>query len=577
MDLNKSLNKWLLFLLVCFPPAVILFFIRNYSVNIPYMDQWDGFLDILVALREGSFDFSSLWAQHNEHRPLFPKIIMLLLASISHWNVIWEQYFSLFIQFGTLLLVFDISRRSLSNKNRVILKIIASMLLFSMVQYENWSWGWQIQIFLNIFAVTFTVWTIAKYPDSWIGFFLAILGAIIATYSFANGMLIWIIVFFWILLANTPKKLPFVLIWLFTASGIILSYIYQYAKPSHHPSLLDFLEKPFDFIAFFLSYIGLPFGRFYYLTGSIIFGILGICILSYLIINAFIYRQNDFLKKYLPWLALILYALSSAILTGIGRSGFGAAQALYSRYTSFSLLFWVSLFVMMLIYIESLSHHRIIFSPRIIYSFAAVFFSFFVLCHSLSYAQGVTSFKNHFIRLSNIHHLLKYERRYGTDRHFSTIFPSMPKLFELIETLRQLKIGAFYEEIKEPSGIYIQGIYFNMAGTGGTRLFSNYDTLILDKDTQISLKIDITESADYEIFAELGFSSYNGMISIMIDESDIGETDCSISNGKKNYSAFKWINYGSTFLSKGDHVITINSTAAPNVINALVIKDSNKT
>src|SRR4030042_75966 len=232
MGLNKSFNKWLVFLLICFPPALILFFIKNYSVNIPYMDQWDGFLNILVAFKEDSLDFSYLWAQHNEHRPLFPKIIMLLLASASHWNAIWEQYISFFIQIGTLLLIFDISRRSLPIQNRAIFKIITSILLFSMVQYENWSWGWQIQIFLNIFAVTFSVWALSRWPDNWFALILAILGAIIATYSFANGMLIWVILFFWILLANTPKKLLFVLIWLFTALGIFLSYIYQYEKPS---------------------------------------------------------------------------------------------------------------------------------------------------------------------------------------------------------------------------------------------------------------------------------------------------------------------------------------------------------
>lgn len=575
MEPYKSFNKWFVFLVVCFPPAIILLFIKNYSVNIPYMDQWDGFLNILSAFKESSLDFSHLWAQHNEHRLLFPKIIMLLLASISHWNVIWEQYFSFFIQFGVLLLIFGISRRSLSIQNRIIFKISSSILLFSMVQYENWAWGWQIQIFLNIFAFIFSIWALSKWPGSWFGLILAILGAITATYSFSNGILIWIIVLFWILLANTHKKLIFILIWLFAASGIIISYIYQYEKPSHHPSLLNFLENPLEFFAFFLTYIGSPFGRFYNLTGSVLFGILGICILFYLLINLLIYRQNALFKKYLPWLAFILYTLSSAILTGIGRSGFGSTQALYSRYTSFSLLFWVSLFAMILIYIESMPHHKIIFSPKFIYPFAVILFSFFIICHSVSYAQGITSFKNHFIQLSNIDYLLKYERRYGTERYFSAIFPSLQKLSESIESLRQLKMGVFYKEIKNPSGIYIQGSYFNMAGRGGARLFTEYDALILDKNSQVSTEIDIPESADYKFSAELGFSPYNGLISIIIDESEIGKTDCRIINVKKNFYILKWIDYKNIPLSKGVHTITIKSINAPNMVKAITIKNSN--
>ena len=577
MGLNKSFNKWLVFLLVCFPPALILYFIKYYSINIPYMDQWNGFLNILVAFKEGSLDFSHLWAQHNEHRPLFPKIIMLLLASASHWNVIWEQYISFFIQIGTLLLIFDISRSSLPIQNRAIFKIITSILLFSMVQYENWSWGWQIQIFLNIFTVTFTVWIITKYPESWTGFFLATLAAIIATYSFANGMLIWIIIFFLILLANTPKKIPFVLIWLFTASVIILSYVYQYEKPEYHPGLLDFLKNPFEFLAFFLTYIGSPFGRFFYLKGSVVFGILGICIFLYFIIYAFVYRKNDLLNKYLPWFAIILYVILSAIITGIGRSGFSATQALYSRYTSFSILLWISLLGIVFIYVESLSRHEIILPRRVIYFFVVILFSFFIFCHSLSYAQGVTSFKKHFIRLSNIHYLLKYERRYGTERYFAMIYPSVPELFEAIKALRQLKMGIFYKEIRNPSGIYIQGSYFNIAGTEQTHLSSKDDTLILNKDANVSLKIDIAESTDYVISSELGFSSYNGLISIMIDGSEIGKTDCRIVNAKKSYYILKWVNYNNIFLSKGVHIITIKSINAPNILNAITIREKNIT
>jgi hypothetical protein len=217
-----------------------------------------------------------------------------------------------------------------------------------------------------------------------------------------------------------------------------------------------------------------------------------------------------------------------------------------------------------------------IFLKRIIHSSAAIFFTFFIFSHSLSYAQGIISFKKHSGSLSNIYHLLKYEKLYGADGMFSILFPSLPELFNAIETLKQLELGVFYKDIKKPSGIYIQGEYFNMAGTGGSRSFSRSGLLILEKDSQVSLKINIHKSGDYMLLADLGFSTDNGTIFLMVDESNIGKTDCGSINLKNNYRILKWVNYGKIFLSKGEHSITLKSLSGPNIVNAIAIEEINK-
>ena len=199
------INTMLTFLIICFPPLIVLFFIGNYAVNIPYMDHWDGFLNILNAIEKGSLDFSHLWGQHNEHRLIIPKIIMLLLASVSRWNVIWEQYCNLLIHAFTLFLIFNIWKKTLQPERdslTLLFRAFTSILLFSMVQYENWAWGWQIQIFLNVSAVCFTMWAMIKWPNNWFGLLLALVGATVATYSFANGMLIWVVVLLWFIVSK---------------------------------------------------------------------------------------------------------------------------------------------------------------------------------------------------------------------------------------------------------------------------------------------------------------------------------------------------------------------------------------
>ena len=308
--------------------------------------------------------------------------------------------------------------------------VLTSMLLFSMVQYENWSWGWQIQIFLNVFSVCFTFWALSYWENSWTGFIFAIIGATVATYSFANGILIWGIVLLWLLFSRSSYGTLFIIIWVLVASAITFSYFYHYTKPEYHPSLLGFSEHPFNFLAFFLTYIGSPFGIYFGLKSSIIFGILGVSTLLFFIFRLYLHRQHDLLEKSLPWLSIITYIIMSALVTGIGRSGFGATQALFSRYTTFSIFFWISLTALTFLYFNLPKPYRYFSSPKIASSIFILLFFPLLLFYSLSYAKGVIAFKKHFYRLTYIHSLLEYETIYNANKALSYIYPSGKYLFD---------------------------------------------------------------------------------------------------------------------------------------------------
>jgi len=570
-------NRWFKFLIICFPPLVVLFFISNYAVNIPYMDHWDGLLNILNAIEKGSLELSHLWGQHNEHRLIFPKIIMLLLASVSHWNVIWEQYFNLFIQVCTLFLILHIWKKTLQperNSLTSLFQFFTSILLFSMVQHENWSWGWQIQIFLNVSAVCFTMWAIVKWPNNWFGLFLAIVGATVATYSFANGMLIWGIVLLWFIFSKFRHRISFIFIWLSVASVIFLSYIYHYEKPAHHPDLLDFLEHPFNFLIFFFSYIGSPFGIFLGQKGSVLFGVFGICTFLFFFFSMYSYNHHDLLQRSFPWFGLIVYILLSAIITSIGRSGISALQALSSRYTTFSLIFWISLFALALPYLRVIYRPNKFIPPRLALTIVTIIFSFLMISHSFSYSRGVMAFKNHFSKLSHIHFLLGYEKLYGANDYFNVLFPSRNQLFLAIETLRQIKMGPFYKEITNPNGVYIACGHLDRSRTDNTNVMVKDDALMLLKNTQLSLEIEIPKSDDYEFLTELGIGPNYGFVSFKIDKIAVGEENCRKSLAVKNNKAFEWVNCGKISLSKGLHKIKIKSREGRIIIRAIAFRES---
>ena len=77
-------------LLALLPPAFLAWFIYRFGVDVPFADQWD-FVPLLDQLYSGRLTFEALISQHNEHRFLFPKMIMLALAYWSDWNVLWEM------------------------------------------------------------------------------------------------------------------------------------------------------------------------------------------------------------------------------------------------------------------------------------------------------------------------------------------------------------------------------------------------------------------------------------------------------------------------------------------------------
>ncbi len=71
------------------PLVFLLCVIFKYAVAVPYWDQWE-LVPLLEKMDAGGLTFHDLWAQHNEHRILFPKIIMLALARLTGWNTYYE-------------------------------------------------------------------------------------------------------------------------------------------------------------------------------------------------------------------------------------------------------------------------------------------------------------------------------------------------------------------------------------------------------------------------------------------------------------------------------------------------------
>ncbi|NEP05935.1 MAG: hypothetical protein F6K34_14550, partial [Okeania sp. SIO4D6] len=121
----------------------------------------------------------------------------------------------------------------------------------------------------------------------------------------------------------------------------IIIYFYDYQKPEVSPSLIPAFRHPEQTLQFFLAFLGSPLGSGFEispLTSSIFIGGVEIGIFCCLFIYLLKHIKNyHILERTIGWMMIAIYSIISALITAVGRVGFGVESALPSRYTTFSI------------------------------------------------------------------------------------------------------------------------------------------------------------------------------------------------------------------------------------------------
>jgi hypothetical protein len=344
----NSPARVLLLALTLVPLTVLIVDVIRYKVDVPFWDQWN-FVPLLGKSFEGGISFGDLWALHNEHRLFFPRLIMLGLAHLSGYNISYELALNILLAAAIFFLVLRRAKKVFSllgSPGFPWVAPILSLLAFSLHQGENWVWGWQVQIFLNVLAVVAGFMILASPEFKWINLFGGGVCGVVAAYSYANGLAYWLLGFFCLLLvsySSTRTKLKALAAWLGLTTVIFISYFFRFhpASPSGEP-LSYFAMHLWEYIKYILKYLGAPIIT--YQAYALFFGILCLSLFG-LTVRAFARKYGIAFAAMLPFLLLSLYAVASAALTGIGRVGFGTAQATSYRYVTFANLIWFSNFV----------------------------------------------------------------------------------------------------------------------------------------------------------------------------------------------------------------------------------------
>lgn len=334
MLVKKRLHIILPLVLIVTPVAIQCFYIYRFSVDVPWWDQW-AFVDLLQAWSRHEFGqvVNLLWAQHNEHRPIFPRLIMLMLAEFTGWNVRIEIYFGLLLSALLLIVIGLVFRKTVGNS--LWLFVPLAWLVFSLGQWENILWGWQITFYLQALATLGALYLLST--RSLRDAILAVLCAIVASFSSIGGLLSWPAGTLCLLGQRADRKRW--LLWGLTGTLAIGAYFVGYVPPRHHPSPFAALSQPVETALFFTANIGAPLGG-----GSLLLSrAMGICLVLLLLVYLCQQLRETRMKskglveaEFLPISMIIVSLLTSAVIA-IGRMGFKNPDwAMNSRYITFA-------------------------------------------------------------------------------------------------------------------------------------------------------------------------------------------------------------------------------------------------
>lgn len=334
----RRVTKYLL--LTALPLGTLIIFLYVYSVDIA---TWDAFAftgSMLKKLDTNTLTFRDFLSHWNEHRIVLGKIILFLNIIYNGWNIYYELAINVLFAIGTSIIVYRAIERlgNLSAIKRATIYFISAWIIFSLSQSANWFSGFQMQILMCVFFAVWSIYLLAYSNNNSV--LMSMILAILATFSFGNGMIVWLsggVLLFRYFTDNKSAKIWLILFWLL--AGVISIYLYFYGLNypiSEAPQKIVFwLTHPYVPAYLCLTYLGAPLalGK---RSLALVAGSVGVGIQLYYLFKT--YRNWN--RNKIFWIGADIFVIFSALMTAWGRSETTSAT-MAGRYFSISMLFWV--------------------------------------------------------------------------------------------------------------------------------------------------------------------------------------------------------------------------------------------
>jgi len=332
----------------CSLPALVAFWMMwKHWVPVPFWDEWDTPGAQIASYYRGTLNFAQLFSQHNEHRLFFPRLVWLPMAILAGWDVRHEMVLTfLFVCLACVGLYQLLRSSDGSEGGRLFLFGLINLLLFSPRQYETFLTGAQGQTFVPTFALLLALLvnlSLISLPAKTI---VNAALALVSTYSFGNGMLLWLLAFPLhtrsaadLSPGASRTRILSRTAYVLAAAVCVASYFISYRHPPLSPPVISPIAQLPAIARFVVVWIGSLFD----VGAPAICGTVLLLLFVGLTTAALLQiRRSGLWRPHYPWLILGSYTLISGVVAAIARLGFAYSMAGDARYTAFSVFFYIA-------------------------------------------------------------------------------------------------------------------------------------------------------------------------------------------------------------------------------------------
>ena len=184
---------FLLAMVAIVPAGLMWHWVSTSWVPLPFWDEWHTPGSQFESWKRGTLTLAEMFSQHNESRLFFSRLLYFSLEQFGGWDVRKEIRVVFLGVCALCLLLLHLLRRTpgATPISTLLGWTLITWTCFAPVQVENFLYGIEIETFFPGFAIL----AAAAVNLSRLSFraktLLNITLAFVATYTFANGMLVW--------------------------------------------------------------------------------------------------------------------------------------------------------------------------------------------------------------------------------------------------------------------------------------------------------------------------------------------------------------------------------------------------
>jgi len=554
-------------LLMVLPAVLMLLYIKAYGVNVVIWDKW-AMVPLFDKLYTGDSSlWADLWAPINNHRVFFPKLTILLLGSITHWNNVAEMYLHWFFSCLTSYVLLRAYIRTFgSSVPALALFIPVVWIIFWMRPYRLVIGEGDIVMFMGPFFLLLALYLLVTSGSLGWRFALSVISGVVASFSYGIGPLVWpiglvLILLFLRLRIEESKRLYLKMasIWCLIGIPVLIGYFAgnTVTEPGGR-SLLSFLDLPSDYLLkFFLASMGGPLSRD--LNIAIAMGSL----LLFLFIGTGLYalrkypRPQSFTLFFLSLILLaILFAAQLTVVRSITIWGRHIEEALASRYTEISSFGIIGLYLLIL----SLQIRYKYVKPLLI----GFLLSLIVMGMYAPYSSAIELGNKVRDRNNEIAYFVStYE--YQSDENLRKVHPYPEQVRERAPILEKYNLSVFSKTRLEPEKLaLVEGSTLSGIDFINDRRLAQLDTpIIINAQDEKTITIS-GWAVDQKAGRAAGgvFVNVDGQIDIPtlygLDHQSVVDV---FKNSRYRYSGF-WASIGTSVLGEGEHTLSLKIVTA---------------